>query len=61
MSFPSKSVVKILDSDIRVDKETSFICITDIGNLKQEGEGTEYVRSWYRSANSVAFFCRLGA
>jgi hypothetical protein len=56
MPSPSKSVVKILDSDIRVDKETGFICITDIGNLKDKGGGTEYVRSWYRNANSISFF-----
>lgn len=55
MPLPSKSVVKILDSDIRVDKETGFICITDIGNLK-DGSGTDHVKNWLRNGRSIDFF-----
>lgn len=53
--MPSKSVVKILDSDIRVDQETGFICVTDIGNLK-DNAGKTHVANWLRAANSIHFF-----
>jgi hypothetical protein len=39
-----------------MDKDTGFVCITDIGNVKEEGGGQEYVRNWLRNANSIAFF-----
>lgn len=55
MPSPSKSVVKILDSDIRVDKETGFVCITDIANIK-DGIGKVHVRNWTRRAASIDFF-----
>ena len=47
--------VLIGNSDIRIDKDTGFICITDIGNVKEEGGGQEYVRNWMRSANTIGF------
>ncbi|TXF90326.1 KilA-N domain-containing protein [Neolewinella aurantiaca] len=55
MPPPSKSVVKILDSDIRVDSETGYICITDIGNLK-DGAGKVHVANWLRASTSILFF-----
>ncbi len=40
-----------------MDKDTGFVCITDIGNLKGGGSGgKEYVANWLRSANNIAFF-----
>ena len=39
-----------------MDKQTGYVCITDIGNLKEAGGGQEYVRNWLRNANSIAFF-----
>ena len=55
MPSSNKPVVKILDSDIRVDKETGFICITDIGNLK-DGAGKVHVANWLRATTSILFF-----
>lgn len=46
----------IQGSKVRIDKETEFTCLTDIGNLKEEGGGQEFVRNWMRNANTVAFF-----
>ena len=56
MSNPKqKQVVKILESDIRVDQDTGFICITDIGNLK-DGNGRDHVKNWLRLTSTIDFF-----
>ena len=49
------TTIQIADSKIRVDKTTGFICLTDIGNAKDEGGGTDFVKNWLRSANTIAF------
>lgn len=45
----------IADSKIRTDRETGFICVTDIGNAKDQGGGAEHVANWLRNANTIAF------
>jgi hypothetical protein len=39
---------------IRVDKDTGFICITDIANLNPNGRRN--IENWLRNGNSVLFF-----
>ena len=51
--FPAQMV--ILDANIRMDRETGYICVTDIANLKPGG-GKEDIGNWLRNANTVAFF-----
>jgi hypothetical protein len=39
---------------VRVDKDSGFICVTDIAKLK--GNASLNVQNWMRNANSIAFF-----
>jgi len=41
-------------SDVRIDKETAFVCITDIANLKRGGK--ENIKSWLKLTSSIEFF-----
>jgi len=45
----------IADSKIRMDKDTGFICVTDIGNAKDPGGGTVHVSNWLRNAATIDF------
>ena len=54
MSLPT--TVTIQGSEIRVDRNTGYVCITDIGNAKDAGGGKEFVSNWLRNANTVGFF-----
>lgn len=39
---------------VRVDKDSGYICVTDIAKLK--GNASLNVQNWMRNANSIAFF-----
>ena len=45
----------IANSKIRMDKDTGFICVTDIGNAKDAGGGATHVANWLRNANTIDF------
>jgi hypothetical protein len=47
--------ITIANSKIRVDKDTGFICVTDIGNAKDPGGGATHVANWLRNANTIGF------
>ena len=50
------SKITIADNLIRVDKETGFICVTDIANAGDEdGNGTPHIANWLRNADTVEF------
>jgi hypothetical protein len=44
----------IEDTEVRIDDETAYVCITDIANLKRGGK--ENIKSWMRLFGSVEFF-----
>ena len=49
------SKITIADNPIRMDKDTEFICITDIGNVHDQGNGGFHVANWLRNSETVAF------
>ena len=49
------SNITIADTKIRMDKDTGFICVTDIGNAKDPGGGADHVGNWLRNANTIDF------
>lgn len=53
MSVPSKILID--DAEVRVDRETQFICLTDIGNAMDNGGGTDFVKNWLRTADTIDF------
>ena len=53
MSVPSKILID--DAEVRVDRETQFICLTDIGNAMDSGGGTDFVKNWLRTADTIDF------
>ena len=53
MTFPSKFLID--DTEVRVDRDTQFICITDIGNAMEPGGGTDFVKNWLRVLDTIDF------
>lgn len=53
MIFPAK--ILIANDEVRTDRDTQFLCITDIGNAMQPGGGTDYVKNWLRTLDTIDF------
>ncbi len=49
------STILIDHTEVRVDRDTQFICLTDIGNAMEGGGGTDYVKNWLRTADTLDF------
>ncbi len=53
MSYQSKIVIK--NREIRIDRDTQFISVTDLGNAVGTDRGKEFVRNWLRSPTTLEF------
>lgn len=47
------SALNVAGQDIRVDKQSGFVCITDIANL--DPAGIKNIENWMRNSNTVLF------
>jgi hypothetical protein len=50
---PMKSV-KIGDIEVRIDKESGFLCVTDLASIR--GTASDNIRGWMKNTQTLRFF-----